>query len=52
MEMTTVEAIKHVFSPVTTKEIMELRKSMHKDAWDDFGKECAKFAGATWKASA
>lgn len=50
--MSTVEAIKAAFKPIENKEVLELRKALSKEEWEQFGRDCAAFCGAEWKPSA
>jgi hypothetical protein len=53
--MTTVEAIKTYFGqdsrPVENKELLELRKHISIEEWQEMGKACAKALGHDWVAT-
>ena len=55
-QMSNVEAIKTYFNlpdgAEGRREIMELRKSLTKEGWDQFGQNCCKALGVEWKSAA
>lgn len=59
--MTTIEAIKEYFGPdhsvgidprkVENKELLELKKALSTEAWEEMGQACCKALGTTWSKS-
>lgn len=51
--MRSMEAIKAYFStdhkPVESKELLELKKSLTSEQWDEMGKDCAARLGQPWE---
>lgn len=50
--MSTIEALKTYFGtkdrPVTNAELMELKRGLKTEEWEQMGKDCAKALGAEW----
>lgn len=50
--MSTIEAVKKYFStperPVTNQELMELKRALKSEEWDQFGKDTCAALGETW----